>query len=728
MKLALSLVLFAAAVAAQGEYTPAAPAVPAMTPMENESESIEMTEVESPNETEEAMATPVTASRPMIPAGAPDITSMLMQLANKFDFTNVATSVTSAPAIMAIVFDPTSNKFTFLSSTVSQSGGSYYVPVCPVDSITAAGSSSIAAQSDVCNYGIQLTSMPSNAASSLLQMLRTKIKLLLSLAKPSYFPGMGLFRGMQQEHPGYQMMQNQHGMPMIRDGRAPWKVIGVNGNVIVPPIYVTQGDVLLLNVQNSLNEPISLHFQGLLQNGTSYLDGTHMVTQCGIPPGDSYTYTIDTKAQAGTFFIKGTSNYQYADGLRTALVVREKYKSALSYDDEILFMLEDWNEEEFYPRMKRFDTLKTSQLTQNYPDALINGINGNKTQSVQFLPGKKYRVRLVNFAITYFFKFRIPGHKMHVIEADGVDTEPLEVDGIDIGPGQRYSAVISAHDTNAFNYIYNVTMYAAFISPVDGLNPRYYEGLVEYRKHAPIKAVASVSDEQLQWNSDMTLQPLVKKPLLTKTDKSIVLKERMLPTGYGVPYFALGEASYAPALVPTLFSALSMGELASNREIYGAQVEPHVLRHMEVVEVTIHCPGNRDHVFHIHGHDVQIVEFGPSGDASTANKTMPQVRKAGKWPMRRDTVLVRAFEYVKFRFCADNPGVWLLSEEVVTHFLKGLGITFIEAPDVLQQEQKLPEALKQMCLKQGIKASGNGAGNQDIDLAGLPSAVFMKDD
>ncbi|KAJ2653559.1 hypothetical protein IWW40_000253 [Coemansia sp. RSA 1250] len=212
MKFAMSVVLFAAAVAAQDAYeTPAA----AMTPMETEAASVEVTEVESPYETEEAVSTPVAGARPMQPAGAPDITSMLMQLANKFDFTNVATSETSAPAIMAVVFDPASNKFTFLSSSVAQSGGAYYVPVCPVDSIAAAGSSSLTTSSDVCSYGIQLTSMPSNAASSFLQMLRTKIKLLLSLAKPSYFPGMGLFRGMQQGRPEYQMMQNQPGTPMM---------------------------------------------------------------------------------------------------------------------------------------------------------------------------------------------------------------------------------------------------------------------------------------------------------------------------------------------------------------------------------------------------------------------------------------------------------------------------------------------------------------------------------
>ncbi|KAI9475064.1 multicopper oxidase [Coemansia mojavensis] len=100
----------------------------------------------------------------------------------------------------------------------------------------------------------------------------------------------------------------------------------MNGNVIVLSIHVTQGSFLLLKVQNSLNGPVSLHSQGLSQNGTNYLDDAYMVMQCGIPPGDSYTYKIDTKDQAGAFFIEGTANFQHADELRMALVIREKYK------------------------------------------------------------------------------------------------------------------------------------------------------------------------------------------------------------------------------------------------------------------------------------------------------------------------------------------------------------------------------------------------------------------
>ncbi|KAJ2847949.1 ferroxidase fet3 [Coemansia brasiliensis] len=267
-----------------------------------------------------------------------------------------------------------------------------------------------------------------------------------------------------------------------RDGRAPWKVIAVNGKPRIPPVHVQQGDILKLTVLNSLENATSIHLQGFTQNGTSYLDGTGMTSECGIPSGESYTYVFDTHGYSGTFWLMGGMNYHTADGLRTPLIIHEPLgRSDIHYDKEILFTFEDWGEETFLYHYNKQDVVKTSELVPYYPDGLINGINGNISQSVKLEPGKKYRMRFINLGAVYFFKFRIPGHKMHVIEADGISTEPLEVDGIDIGPGQRISTILTAHNTNAHNYIYNVTMYASFIVPHDKLNPRHYEGLIEYK-------------------------------------------------------------------------------------------------------------------------------------------------------------------------------------------------------------------------------------------------------
>lgn len=77
------------------------------------------------------------------------------------------------------------------------------------------------------------------------------------------------------------------------DGAFDRPTIGVNGQWPIPLITATVGDSLTLNVHNDLGtESTSLHFHGFFQNGTSHMDGAVGVTQCAIPPGESFTYHI----------------------------------------------------------------------------------------------------------------------------------------------------------------------------------------------------------------------------------------------------------------------------------------------------------------------------------------------------------------------------------------------------------------------------------------------------
>jgi len=77
------------------------------------------------------------------------------------------------------------------------------------------------------------------------------------------------------------------------DGQQTRPVIGINGQWPVPAIVAAKGDQIIVNVKNSLgNESTSLHFHGLYMNGTTHMDGPIGVTQCGIPPGGSFTYNF----------------------------------------------------------------------------------------------------------------------------------------------------------------------------------------------------------------------------------------------------------------------------------------------------------------------------------------------------------------------------------------------------------------------------------------------------
>ena len=82
---------------------------------------------------------------------------------------------------------------------------------------------------------------------------------------------------------------------------------------------------------------------------------------------------------------------------------------------------------------------------------LINGLGRypkgppSPLSNIVVEPTKKYRFRLISMSCHAYFTFSIDGHSMTIIEADGVNTEPVTVDSIQIFAGQRYSFVLEAN-------------------------------------------------------------------------------------------------------------------------------------------------------------------------------------------------------------------------------------------------------------------------------------------
>ncbi|KAJ2555392.1 hypothetical protein IWW35_000737 [Coemansia sp. RSA 1878] len=507
-----------------------------------------------------------------------------------------------------------------------------------------------------------------------------------------------------------------------RDGYSTWKSMCVNNAVPIPPVHVTQGDVLVLNVRNSLNVPTAVHAHGIYHNYTDYYDGAEMVTECGIPPGENFTYIIDTTTQAGNFWLHSHVQSQLTDGLRTPFIVHEKIKPS-TYDEEKLLYFEDWDTRSFDEESIIHSTLNVKNIPTAYRMLLINGMNGNVTQPVVFVPGKRYRVRVVSLLTVFWLKFRIPGHTMQIIDQDGVACNPVEVDGLDMGPGQRFSILVTAHDTVEYNYKYNVTLYADFFHPSPGIMPRYYSGLIEYQKNASLQTIPAVSDDQLSWSNTLDLQARDGMPLLP-VDRQIVLTVKDYFPELDIPYYTFGDYAYNHTLVPTLFTALTMGDLAFNSSIYGLQSQAHVLHYGESIEVLIYSDNINDHSLHMHAGEYQVVEVGPYGDAAANNRTGVAFKRSGPAPMRCDEVTIRSYSYIKLRFRV-NHGAIIFFHCHMIHNFKGLAVTFIAAPDLLQKHMKVPNEVIKMCKLQNIKTSGNAAGNAGFDLTGLPPPFLV---
>ncbi|KAJ1863363.1 ferroxidase fet3 [Coemansia sp. RSA 989] len=507
-----------------------------------------------------------------------------------------------------------------------------------------------------------------------------------------------------------------------RDGYNLRRAIGVNGMLPIPPIEATIGDTLELNVYNGLDKSTSLHAHGLFQTNTTHMDGPAMINQCGIPPGESFTYTYYLE-QTGTFWIHGHDKHEISDGLRGALVIHDREQPPFEYEDEYLLTFEDWFREEFAEReMITLDPNQPFPPPHGYAFGLINGVNGNITQTMQFEKGKSYRIRLVNMGDLNWFQFSLPGHSMEVIEIDGEYTKPHVVDGIDIAPAQRYSVLVHAHNTDEFNYRFNATIHAEFIPPKQGLTPRVYTGHIVYKHGAPFKDVGNpYASSGFKWLDDIGLHALDEQPALEPTRQIYLdLGNNLYNTGQRLDH--INNSTFKAPKTPILYTALSMGELAMDPQVYGPQSNAIVLQQGEVVEVVLNSFNAMPHPIHIHSRNFQIIEYGPADSlfAPPPEFQNMTVRSYTSAPPRRDTITVPSFSYAKIRFTG-KVAVSLMHCHLSIHMAMGMAAVFVESPDMLQETLDVPEKMFEMCRKQGIPTCGNAAGNQGLDFTGLPN-------
>ncbi|KAJ3300597.1 hypothetical protein HDU76_006050, partial [Blyttiomyces sp. JEL0837] len=109
------------------------------------------------------------------------------------------------------------------------------------------------------------------------------------------------------------------------------------------PIEVNTGDTVVVKVTNGLAVPTSLHWHGMLQNGSYWFDGPTGATQCAIAPNETYTYKFSTAGQEGTYWWHGHCRTQYVDGLRGPFIIRN-LKNPINklYHNEQVIELTDW--------------------------------------------------------------------------------------------------------------------------------------------------------------------------------------------------------------------------------------------------------------------------------------------------------------------------------------------------------------------------------------------------
>jgi FtsP/CotA-like multicopper oxidase with cupredoxin domain len=223
------------------------------------------------------------------------------------------------------------------------------------------------------------------------------------------------------------------------------------GTLPGPEIRLRAGDVLRVHLENGLPEDTTVHWHGLAPpNG---MDGVPGITQDPVAPGAGFTYEFETPI-AGSFMYHAHVGMQLDRGLYGPLVVEPRTEE-LSYDREYTLMLDDWRDgmdahadhgpaHEEAPEEESGAGDAVSFGGRAYPLLLVNGRPPEDPAVVEVRPGDRVRLRVMNIAADTGFRFAISGHALTITHTDGMPVEPVTVDALRLGMGERYDVLVDA--------------------------------------------------------------------------------------------------------------------------------------------------------------------------------------------------------------------------------------------------------------------------------------------
>ncbi|KAF8943046.1 hypothetical protein BGZ47_005845 [Haplosporangium gracile] len=521
----------------------------------------------------------------------------------------------------------------------------------------------------------------------------------------------------------------------------------VNGKFPGPMVEANTGDRIVVKVTNNMVNGTAIHWHGMFQNGTNWMDGTTGVTQCPISPGQSFTYNFTIPNQWGTYWWHAHAASQYVDGIVGPLIIHSPDEPHLDkYDQDMVMMVSDHYHTDSASLIAWYLSTASEGVEPVPDNGLINGRNSfncsmaaealfpttpgsgndkdrcfsNAPQAVfEVESGLTYRIRIINTGSFADFKISVDEHELTVIEADGVDMVPVKVERVPIHVAQRYSILLVANrsmsdegfwiraemNTNCFN-VEN-----------PALNPSV-KAILRYKAPSPLSF--SINNTKNNRNTGMTIQEApnsvdwnesawsphcddlkaeMLKPFLAKdapqADTQVVLEMSFQTiTRDRVNMGYVNRTSWRPQLDnPTLLQAIDGGGGGgggNSMTVFDASQLVVTLDKIQTVELVVNNLDEGAHPFHLHGHVFYVVG---SGDGSYIPG---QSALHTENPLRRDTVTIPPYGYVVLRFVSDNPGLWAFHCHIDWHMAAGLMMQFLALPSQVKAFE-IPQDVRDMC-------------------------------
>ena len=529
-------------------------------------------------------------------------------------------------------------------------------------------------------------------------------------------------------------------------GRTPFTVNGrtgqavtINGTLPAPVLRLREGQTVRLSVTNTLDEDTSIHWHGILL--PFQMDGVPGISFPGIRPRETFVYEFPI-IQSGTFWYHSHSGLQEALGHYGPIVIDPAGADPVGYDRDHVLVLSDWSfmrPHEILEKLKKSpgyfnrqrttlaglldgsdrmsleerrmwgsmrmdprDILDVNGSTYTY---LINGHGPAENWTGLFRPGERVRLRIINASAMSIFNVRIPGLAMTVVQADGENVRPVEVDEFQISVAETYDVIVRPTEDRAYTIVSEAIdrsgMGRATLAPRPGMTAEVPplrqvpnltmrdmgmgsmdHGAMAGMDHAAMGGMAhgSASPDPASGDGAMSMAGMnMRDPDNAPPDMEVGVGVDMVsmdpanrlgerPTGLEtVPHRVLvytDLVSLQPNKDQRPPSRTMEIHLTGNMERFmwgfdgrkfSELVEPIRFERNERVRVTLVNDTMMAHPIHLHGHFFELVTGGP----------------AGHQPLKH-TVNVAPGGKVTFDLTADNPGDWAFHCHLLMHMHAGM--------------------------------------------------------
>ncbi len=485
----------------------------------------------------------------------------------------------------------------------------------------------------------------------------------------------------------------------------------INGQFPGPIIEGVKGDTMVIHVNNRIDEPTSIHWHGIHQNRTQWMDGVPGFTQCAIPPGGSFTYRFHLGAEQGTYWYHAHFGNTMADGQLGALIIHAPDDPLLGQfdDDQMLYVADYWEDDsETIVAAAKAPGGYRGCAPVDVPDAVIlNGVGqvdcgfvqrgvpcntDVPPHEVRAAPGKRVRLRLLHHGSHSLLYVSIDGHSMTVIEADDTAIEAIRLNELVIAPGQRYSVVVelnqAAHGagywirarsgTGCYNDKWRVDGKAILRYFDDGGSE---DGLVlpETEQWGGLPDMGKPDCRDLD-DLGYPLTPLVAIDPPPTADESHLFTSSFGfftdPQTGAYNGWGFNNVSYTNYINDPLLKVVQDGRVIEPGRIASASFTGG---YGYAADIIVNQLDGAPHPFHLHGRPVSIVARGRGVINSTEGIELNLSN-----PTRRDTFTIGPESWVVLRLPLDNPGVWAFHCHIGWHLSVGKMAAVVVRPDAIR--------------------------------------------